>query len=205
MYKTKPTRREAKTIPPEGGIFLCPEETIPHYIKLGILALDDERIKSEHAQELLDKQLRLGQDRRAGSMLSTYGKELEAYVQDRSAKPAERTLSAEIVRSVETIEYLFDQACVYQGIRDAIRGTADRVATEIVAQLALGQSAAIGGHHYSRERGPFNYEFLCRNNGEDKPQTLFSWAGDYDDATFVQAQFSDQITLLQDVMILTSE
>lgn len=205
MYKTKPTRREAKTIPPEGGIFLCPEEIVPEYIKNGLLVLEDVRIKSEQAQELLDKELKLGQDRRAGTMLMTYGKELEAYVLDRSAKPDERTLDAQIVKSVETIEYLFDQSSAFQGLRDAIRATANRAGTDIVSQLELGNSIRIGQNDYVRLQGPFDYEFLCRNNGCNQPLTLFDWGGDVDGVTFTQAQFSDQVTLLKDVITYTGE
>ncbi|MDQ5886237.1 MAG: hypothetical protein QG628_634 [Patescibacteria group bacterium] len=205
MYKTKPTRREAMTIPPAGGIFLCLNETVPEYIRTGIQTLEEERVRSAAAQVRLDRELELGKARRAGTMLMTYGKELEAYVLDREAKPDERSLDAKIVKSVETIEYLYDLSSVYLGTVDAIRLTANRAGTEIVTQMELGDRIHLGNNDYTRQTGPFDYEFLCRDNGDNHPLTLFDWDGEADGTTFVRAQFGDQVMLLQDVIAYASE
>ncbi len=201
MNRINLTRREAEGIPPQGGIFLCPEDRPPAYIRLGIVSLEEVREQSEQAQGLLDKELRVGQERRAGTMLSTYGKELEAYVHDRSAKPEERSLDLEIVESVSKIEYLYDQSSAFQGIRDAIRLSANRTATKLVTQFQLGEYDRIGQHDYARVVGQFSLEFLCRLNEEDAPMTIFDWGGEVDGVTFMQALFDDQVTLLKDVMI----
>ena len=85
MDKNNQTRREARTIPPEGGIFLCPEEVkVPGFVLADIDNLDQIMHDSQTARfELntaMDRWLQLA----ANKERRTYGQELEQYVNDRA-------------------------------------------------------------------------------------------------------------------------
>lgn len=205
MYKTKPTRREAKTIPPEGGIFLCPEHINPETIANALSQLNRDRNRSIRAQAILKVARADWEDRQERGEVRSYGKELEDYVRERSKNPGERATMPENARAVERIEQLCDESSLFMGARDGIRSMANRVSTHIAEQLELGEKAVIGLHQYGRVLGPFGHEFLSRIEPDSETQILFDWGGELDGQLFAHAKFSDQVVLLSDVMIHHNE
>lgn len=205
MYKTKLTRREARTIPPEGGIFLCPSEIDPRYIEKTLAELNRNRKRSIRAQVILREVRADWENRQERGEVQSYGKELEDYVRGRSKDPGERAIKSDNARAVERIEQLCDESTLFMGARDGIRLMANRVSTHIAEQLELGEKAEIGLHQYGRVLGPFGHEFLSRIEPESETQILFDWGGELDGQLFAHAKFSDQVVLLSDVIIHHNE
>lgn len=205
MSKINHTRREARTIPPEGGIFLCPEQVSPETIASSLSQLNRDRNRSIRAQAVLSVARAEWDDRQNRGEVRSYGKELEDYVRARAKSPEERAINLEVAQSIEHIEHLCDESSLYMGARDAVRSLANRVSSDIASQMMLGEKVTIGLHDYGRVLGPFEHEFLSRIDPDSEQIMLFDWGGEVDGHTFVHAQFRDQVVLLSDVTLHQNE
>lgn len=201
MNKTNLTRREARTIPPEGGIFLCPERINFGTIDTLLLQLNREKIRSSRAKAMLAKAQEAWAERQEQGLVRSYGNELARFVTERVLQPAERTMNPENYQAVQLSERLFEQSNVFHGLCDAIRSTANGVSNEIAGQIEVGKTAAIGLHDYGTVSGPFGYELLSRAEPHSERLILFNWGGEVDGVEFTHAQLRDQIVLLSDVSL----
>lgn len=204
MDKNNLTRREAEIMPPEGGIFLCLDELVPSFIIHSLNNLSRSRKQSERARISLGALLSGWEIDKKNDIVKSYGKELENYVSNKTLSPKVRTMPADVMQRVETIEALYDEAYMYRGVVNGISATANRVSSRIATQLETGQITNIGLHSYGRIVGPYNYEFFYRHE-DQKPHTLFDWGGEIDGVEFQHARFCDQVVLLSDILIQNGE
>lgn len=201
MDKKNLTRREARTIPPEGGIFLCPEEVnIPGFVQANIDNLDQIMHDSQQARLELNTTMDLWQQLAANKQRRTYGQELEQYVNDRANDAESRIQHVGIADEVVAVEGLYEQANRYQDACATIRNTANNLSHILGKNMLLGEVMLLGSNKYVIDEGPFAYKFFMKVTYSDHPAIIFDWGGEVDVEQYRHAGLPDQIELIHDVI-----
>lgn len=201
MDKNNLASREAKTIPPTGGIFLCPQELVPTFVADIVGNLGLIKANSTEARQRLMSEMDFWHSEKLQGNRMTYGKELEQFVYDESKEPGQKKLQPPSIREeVIVMEALHEQASRYHDACATIRKTAHGIGAEIGTQMNADDGLELGENTYTMAVGPFGYTFFCKVSDYEDQLTIFDWAGEVDPQYFRHAELYDQISLIRDVL-----